>query len=213
MPATPAYYQRQRELAFKAVGALDPNGPTCRLVLAATRGVEAIDYLVAIDEQWFGDVWARDTYANESIDDAHVRWAATSALSCIDQSVAVASRIGRFRTKRREDREDSIRSFYSDGRRKEPWPSAPWGAWLDDVVGDPDYNKLHALRNSLVHGDTKRLVHLSTTPLAGHRNRFGYWVGDEHLLARPALLLCLRVATTHVGRLVETLVALHEAGS
>jgi hypothetical protein len=158
------------------------HGAIGHLATAAGRGVESLVYLADIDERRFGGEWPIDAYENDCIDDAHVRWAATSALSCLDLCIAAAGRLSGFAI-RPPNGEDSIRSFYQVDyetgtirKDKRDIVIAPWRAWIDSVVADHRYADLLRVRNALVHADAFRIVHGTTETIAGHEMRYGYRV-------------------------------------
>ena len=152
------------------------------LATAAGRGAESLVYLANLDERRFGGEWPNDAYENDCIDDAHVRWAATSALSCLDLCIAAAGRLSGFAI-RPPNGEDSIRSFYQADyetgtikKDKRDIVTPPWRAWIDSVVADHRYANLLRVRNALVHADAFRIVHGTTETIAGHEMRYGYRV-------------------------------------
>lgn len=152
------------------------------LSTAAARAAESLVYLAEIDDRRFRGVWPTDVYANDGVDDGHVRWAAASALTTLDLCVAAAGRLTGF-AQRPPAKEDSIRDFYSaspTGRvvDKRHLVLPPWRSWLDAVVADPQYDRLLRVRNALMHADAFRVIHATTSALAGHSLRFGYSVAS-----------------------------------
>jgi hypothetical protein len=111
------------------------------LASAAARSAESLTYLAEIDSRRFGELWIKDNNPNDSVDDGHVRWAATGALTSVDLCMAASARLGDF-VSRPAHREPSIRDYYSvnhsgrvqDNRGLVP---PPWRAWIDAVVTDP----------------------------------------------------------------------------
>ena len=158
------------------------HGAIGHLASAAGRGAESLVYLTDIDERRFAGEWPNDAYENDSIDDAHARWAATTALSCLDLCIAAAGRLLGFAI-RPPKGEDSIRSFYHSDYKtgtikkdKRDTIIEPWRAWFDSVVADHRYADLLRVRNALVHADAFRIVHGTTGSIAGHEMRYGYRV-------------------------------------
>lgn len=216
------------EQANTAVGRLlnNTNNPQHaaigHLASAAGRAAESLIYLADLDDLRFGSTWQSDAYANDAVDDGHVRWAATTALTSLDLCMAAASRLGGF-AKRPPQGEDSIRDFYSvnasgkvkDDRNLVP---PPWRAWVDAVVADPRYATLLRVRNALVHADALRIVHGTTGQISGHSLRYGYNIGplvapahpSTHttVAARDAVVLSRDVASAHVGAFVAALQSL-----
>jgi hypothetical protein len=192
------------------------------LALAAARSAESLAYLAELDEARFGSVWRSDNYPNEAVDDAHVRWAATGALTSLDLCMAASAKLAGFYSGP-VHREVSIRDYYSvshsgtltDRRLLVP---VPWRTWLDAVVADPGYNDLLRVRNTLVHADALRIIHGTTGSLTGHGLRFGYKLGplapsiqtgsQTTLMARQVVELSRDVAKAHVGAFVQVLRAL-----
>ena len=189
------------------------------LATAAGRAAESLVYLADMDDRRFGGVWPDDAYSNDAVDDGHVRWAASAALTSIDLCIAGASRLGGFAQKPPRG-EDSIRNFYRttslgavhDDRNL---VLPPWRAWIDGVVADNRYGRLLLVRNALVHADALRIIHGTTGPISGHALRYGYNVGplappvqaSSHLTvrAREVIVLSRDVALAHVGAFVDVL--------
>jgi hypothetical protein len=61
------------------------------LALAAARSAESLTYLAEIDDRRFGGVWTRDNHPDACVDDGHVRWAATGALTSLGNRSAEPS--------------------------------------------------------------------------------------------------------------------------
>jgi len=188
------------------------------LATSAGRAAESLVYLAEIDDTRFGGIWPTDAYDNESIDDGHVRWAATGALTSLDLCIAAASRLAGF-AQRPPRGEDSIRDYYRvtnfgivDHRNN---VMAPWRAWIDALIADTQYETLLRVRNALVHADALRIVHATTGVLEGHALRYGYNIGplippvqaSSHLTitAREIVELSRDVALAHVGGFVDVL--------
>ena len=192
------------------------------LALAAARSAESLTYLANLDDARFGGAWPRDNFPNDAVDDAHVRWAATGALTSLDLCMAASAKLAGF-FNGPPYREVSIRDYYSvshsgtltDKRLLIP---LPWRTWLDAVVADPRYNDLLRVRNTLVHADALRIIHGTTGALAGHALRFGYKLGllapsiqtgsQTTLLAREVVELSRDVAQAHVSAFIQVLRAL-----
>jgi hypothetical protein len=192
------------------------------LASAAGRAAESLAYLAEIDDRRFKGEWLVDEFQNDAVDDGHVRWAATGALTSLDLSLAAASRLGAFSI-RSTHHEASIRNFYAiksngaivDKRQRVP---QPWRDWLDGIVGDARYDTLLKVRHALVHADAFRVVHGTTGPQAGHSLRYGYNIGSlalpiqraSHLTlqAREIIELSRDVALDHVGSFIAVLKAI-----
>jgi len=185
---------------------------------AAGKAADGLVYLAELDDARFRDVWPDDGHPNAAVNDSHVRWAATQALTSLDLCTAAAARLAKFAPD--GDREVSVRDYYrverSGGVRDErDSVPAPWRAWLDGVVADARYEKLLRVRNALTHADTFRIHHATTGPIAGHVNRGGYKVGPltttptpsthERMDAREIILLSRDVAVRHVTAFVDVL--------
>lgn len=203
------------------------NNPDCaaiaHLATAAARAAESLIYLAEIDDSRFDGVWPNDGRDNDAIDDGHVRWAASSALTSLDLCIAAAGRLAGF-AKRPPKYEDSIRDFYAvttsgkivDERHRVKPP--PWRLWIDEVVADARYVTLLSVRNTLVHADAFRVMHGTTGPVQGHSMRYGYNVGplippahtSTHfpIRAREIVELSRDVSLTHVGAFVDVLQSL-----
>lgn len=186
---------------------------------AACRGAASLEYLAVVDERRFSGVWPNDGFANDAIDDGHVRWAASGAVTCLDQCIAAASRLSGF-GHITSDREPSVRSYYRvgdtgkvyDKRQQVP---TPWRAWIDSLVLDPRYSRLLAARDALIHSDALRIVSGGTGPIHGHEFRYQYRIGSMNLstpasrrntiAARAIVELARDLSLDFVGRFVVTL--------
>lgn len=151
------------------------------LATAAARAAESLMYLADLDDRRFRGNWPDDEYPNDTVDDAHVRWAATGALTSIDLCTAAAARLGGFALPP-PNREVSIRDYFSTSHSgkvadKRHLVVPPWRAWIDGVVADARYEKLLRVRHALVHADALRIIHGTTGPIEGHALRYGYNVG------------------------------------
>ena len=192
------------------------------LALAAARSAESLTYLADLDDKRFGGAWPNDNYPNDTVDDAHVRWAATGALTSLDLCMAAGAKLGKFFVGP-PHREVSIRDYYSVGHSgkvedKRHLVLSPWCTWLDGVVNDSRYEDLLRVRHALVHADALRIVHATTGPIAGHALRFGYNVGPlappiqatSHMkvMARQVIELSRDVAHAHVAAFIAVLQAL-----
>ena len=147
------------------------------LVNAAGRAAESLVYLAELDDHRFKNTWPVDDHQNNVVDDGHVRWAATSALTSLDLCMAAAARLGGF-AQGPPRSEDDIRDYYrvtragkTEDHRSRVTP--PWRSWIDNVIADGRYDKLLRVRNALVHADAFRIIHGTTGPIAGHGNRYG----------------------------------------
>lgn len=195
------------------------HGAIGHLASAAGRAAESLVYLAEIDDLRFGGIWPDDGYQNDVIDDGHVRWATTGALTSLDLCMAAAARLGGF-SQRPPRGEDSIRSYYSVSTSgkvedKRDVILSPWRTWIDSVVGDARYDTLLRVRNSLVHADVFRIVHGTTDELAGHSLRYGYNVGplilpvqtSSHfkISAREIIVLSRDISMSHVGAFLAVL--------
>jgi len=189
---------------------------------AAGRAAESLVYLAEIDDSRFKGVWPSDGHDNDTVDDGHVRWAATGALTSLDLCIAAAGRLAGF-AQRPPRGEDSIRDYYQvinsgvvKDRRSLVKP--PWRTWIDALVADARYEKLLRVRNALVHADALRIIHVTTGTIQGHSMRYGYNIGalippaqgSTHLtiMAREIVDLSRDVSLTHVGAFVDVLKSL-----
>ncbi len=195
------------------------EGAVAHLAMAAVRSAESLTYLADIDDSRFRGIWPIDNYPNDVIDEAHVRWAATSALTCLDLCVAAGAKFSNF-FKGAPHKEVSIRDYYSvsnsgsvkDDRNLVP---PPWRTWLDSIISDNRYETLLKVRNALVHADILREFHLTMGPPRGHELRYGYHVGplappatsSSHtkIMGRQIIELSRDVAQSHAADFVKVL--------
>lgn len=189
------------------------------LASAAGRAAESLLYLADLDDRRFAGDWLDDGHPHDAVDDGHVRWGATGALTSLDLCIAAAARLAGF-AKRPPRGEDSIRDYYRveiSGTvvDKRDLVKPPWRVWIDAVVCDPRYDKLLRIRNALVHADALRIIHGTTGPIAGHSLRYGYNVGplkgpaqpSSHLkvMAREIVELSRDVSVEHVRAFIAVL--------
>lgn len=189
------------------------------LATAAGRAAESVVYLADMDDRRFGGLWPEDGYPNDAVDDGHVRWASSAALTSLDLCIAAAARLGGF-ARRPPRGEGSIRDYYritNSGTVQDDRNLIlpPWRTWIDGVVNDTRYDRLLRVRNALVHADALRSIHVTTGPISGHALRYGYSVGplappvqaSSHFTigAREVIELSRDVAVAHVGAFVDVL--------
>jgi len=213
------------ELANEEVGRLlngtnnSQHAAIGHLATAAARAAESLVYLAEIDDLRFNGNWPVDSYQNDTVDDGHVRWASSGALTSLDLCIAAAARLGGF-AQRPPRSEDSIRDYYRTTQSGAVQDNRhlvlqPWRTWIDSVVVDARYEKLLRVRNALVHADAFRIVHATTGAISGHSMRYGYNVGpldlpvqsSSHLtiMARDVVELSRDVALTHVSAFIAVL--------
>lgn len=200
------------------------HGAIGHLSSAAGRSAESLIYLAELDDRRFKNTWPVDEYQNDVVDDGHVRWAATGALTSLDLCMAAAARLGGFAQRPPKGYgEDSIRNYYTVRRSgkiedKRHLVIPPWRAWIDGVVGDPRYETLLRVRNALVHADVFRVINVIIGQLAGHSLRYGYKIGPLNspvqqtshpkIMAREIIELSRDVALDHVGAFIAVLKAI-----
>lgn len=192
------------------------------LAAAAARAAESLVYLADLDDCRFRGIWPIDAYSNDTVDDAHVRWAATSALTSIDLCIACAARLGNF-SNLKTGGEASVRNYYSVNRSgkvtdKRNLVPAPWRTWIDGAVNDPGYHKLLRVRHALVHADAIRHCYATTDSISGHSMRFGYYIGPlqppvgtathQHVSAREVVEVSRDTSSHHVRCFIATLATL-----
>ena len=216
---------RLSERAINEIGRLlntanNPQHPAiAHLTGAACRAAESLIYLADIDDIRFKGMWPHDGHDNAAVDDGHVRWAATGALTSLDLCVAAAGRLAGF-ARRPPRGEDSIREFYrvrgstviADNRHLVP---PPWRSWMDNLVTDSRYEMLLRVRNTLAHGDALRVIKGSSRGLWGHEMRYGYNLGPfispvtpsthHRIGGREIVELSRDVSLAHVGAFVDVL--------
>lgn len=190
------------------------EGAVAHLSLSAARAAESLSYLADIDQHRFQGVWPIDGNSNDVVDEAHVRWASSSALTCLDLCIAAAAKLSGFFIGV-ESKEASIRDYYNTKSDKRDLVIPPWRSWLDAVISDHRYSTLLKVRHALVHGDMLRAIHLSMTPLAGHELRYGYYLGplvpqvtsNTHtkMMGRDIIEMSRAIAQDHAANFVAVL--------
>lgn len=195
------------------------EGAVAHLSLSATRAAESLSYLADIDQHRFQSVWPIDRNSNDVVDEAHVRWASSSALTCLDLCIAAAAKLSDFFIGT-QSKEVSIRNYYQEGEAntkndKRNLVIPPWRSWLDAVISDHRYSTLLKVRHALVHGDMLRASHLSMKPLTGHESRYGYYLGplvppvtsNTHtkMMGRDIIEMSRAIAQDHAANFVAVL--------
>jgi hypothetical protein len=190
------------------------------LTLWAAWCVEALDYAVELDDEFFGQSQTRD-FRPDAIDLAHVRWSAGTGSTAIDLCAAALGswhcgvhrgahqldlRMIRPRAKDRTGAKDK-----SVERRRKALPAAA-KAWVRRTWVDPQYKTLLAVRNPFTHARLPRIVALGTT---GHQGRTAFRIQhtrgstSQELDSRELVLLARDVARRHVQEFLDQLDARH----
>ncbi|MDP3984797.1 MAG: hypothetical protein Q8Q52_07345 [Acidimicrobiia bacterium] len=123
------------------------------LVAWATRDVRSLHYLLAVDDEAMDSGEARG-WSLEIVDNAHPRWAATTAISAVDRCAAALARVTPT-VNTTGSREATVRWLAA---KRLSQLSAGGRRWVTSVTADPFHNSLVELRNGLVHRHLRRVV-------------------------------------------------------
>lgn len=200
------------------------------LTLWAAWCVWALDYLVELDDEFFGQSQTRD-FPPDVIDLANVRWSAGTASTAIDLCAAALGSwhcgvpAGAHQLDLREIREwakvtsvdrsgpiSAVISFFSREQRRRKALPADAKAWVRQTWADQEYQTLRAVRNPFTHARLPRIVILGTQ---GHQRRTAFRIQhtrrstSRELDARELVLLARDVARRHVQEFLDRLDARH----
>ena len=208
------------EVADLALQIPTPILAVTRLPYAAIWAAESLHYLADIDETRFGGPWVADGHSNRPIDDAHMRWAATSAITALDLLAAALGRIHGLKQGRNElsmrDLDPNIsRPREPCGATRFPQLDPKWQTWVRGVVADARYSDVLAARNPLTHADSPRVAPMTTRRIVGHSLRWGHQFGTlddtpaqimaaQTVQARPIIEAARDLATRHAESFLAT---------
>jgi hypothetical protein len=201
------------------VGVLGRLSPSAQeggaLALWAAWCVEALDYAVEIDNEFYGQSKTRGFHP-DVIDLAHVRWCAGTASTAIDLCAAALGswycgvQPGEHQLDLRQIRPWAKKRLVSRRRAQLPRPAR---AWVRRVWVDPHYKTLLAARNPFTHS---RLPRHLTRPRQGHHGRTEFPIprkGDaptsSAVGSRTLVLLARDVARRHVQEFLNQIEAQH----
>ncbi|GIF51125.1 hypothetical protein Afe04nite_56640 [Asanoa ferruginea] len=135
----------------------------------AIWSVDGLAYLDDLDDDVFrGATRSIGAHHVDTVDITHARWAVGTAMTAVD--LAAAS-IGALHLPHRPDRAYDVGEL---GRPKnQSQLCSGCAAWLSDVVDDPDFATLTALRHPFTHRSLPRHihVHVGASPAAGRKIR------------------------------------------
>lgn len=116
--------------------------------------IESLYYLLDIDDATFAaKPGAARGYHRDTLDLAHVRWAAASAITGLDLCAAALGR--HWGAQVDADKELSVVELGPNGHEKKVRYKVlppPARKWVRDVLKDTDYRMTKAVRNPFVHG-------------------------------------------------------------
>lgn len=152
----------------------------------ARSTVDGLYYLADLDAAHVSSTHAQDD-RSRAIDLAHIRWAASSALTAIDLCAAAISRKEDLGPRTRKDGSLHELDLLELSNRS---GSSPARTWAKSTMRDPDVKLLIALRNPMVHARLPRLFKFGAGLSRTHLNADGR--GDRE--AGELVILSLNTA-------------------
>jgi len=130
------------------------------LFVWALWSTDSLYYLADLDQTFQLDRSSADPHDDSMVAVAHVRWAATTSITALDLLAAGLARAFCGHSAQREldlEHSDPRRSTRKGVDIRSLVPIAALH-WVDTARGDPDYQRLKAVRDSLVHSRLPRRV-------------------------------------------------------
>lgn len=167
----------------------------------AHDAVEGLRWLVHVDDQAFGgDRGPIADFSADAIDTAHVRWAASTAITALDLcATALAARYGLYNLF-----DPKAFAFDRDYKVLAELPlTSDERTWLETVKADPDYEIVRQARHPLTHRLLVRTAFVRMQPPTGHAERCAFeLVRGQPVADRPnardLTLKAYSVADQHV---------------
>lgn len=165
------------------------RGRVAHFVVAAKHAVESLHYLADLDDACFREDHPQGGHPSDATDEAHVRWAAGSAITGVDLCAAALGRVYKIADGLRELSMRDLTMHFGDPSRKKAATNyaamgPAWQAWARAVYADPAYIRCLAARNPLTHADAPRAIYAGAS---GHANRYGYRFGGFDDPGAPAI--------------------------
>jgi hypothetical protein len=168
----------------------------------AVLAADGLAYLRHLDEETFG---SREKAPladwEQAVDMAHVRWAATTAVTTLD---LLAGALGRLRCPpKAQGREYALEDFFDPaGQSLRPLLTPSGQAWIDRTWGDTGYQTVRRARNPFTHGRMKQVHYLSIGSIPkNHLHRTGFLVGPsgQEVRGRDLIETACRVVERRMG--------------
>ncbi len=168
------------------------------LFMSAISTTESLDYLDDIDRAYDSFHAVVGNQRADVIDVAHARWATSACITALD---LCAAGLGRSFCANSGQRELDLGCFDINraSKRQLAWQAAlPKSAlqWVGDVLGDPDYKLMKAVRDSLIHS---RLNRHFTMSLSGPSRRLKLEIQSKPMEVRHIVQMARVVATTQLS--------------
>lgn len=163
----------------------------------AASTVDGLHYLDDIDQAYDASHSVVGLHRGDIVDVAHARWATSTSITALN---LCAAGLGRCFCAHKDRQELDLGSFDSARRRKQradlrvKLPSAAL-QWVDGVLEDPEYKKIKAARDWLIHSRLKRHFSMAS---GGPSQRLKLEVDGTQLEIRYIVKLARDVATKHV---------------
>jgi hypothetical protein len=118
----------------------------------AAWAVDALHYLADLDADIFNGSRVLGGHHVDTVEIAHARWAAGTAMTALDLCAATIGALHLPRSQRAYDILDL------DQAKRRASLCKACTAWLDGVISDPDYSLLKDIRNPLTHSTMPRIL-------------------------------------------------------
>jgi hypothetical protein len=174
------------------------------LLLFAVWAVDSLYYLGDLDRALDPSQATVDGHSADVVDVAHARWAVTTCITALDLCAAA---LGRALCGHRNKRELALGEFdlERDLERKQQRATRLRAnlqqqaqRWIDDVLADPGYREIKAVRNALTHA---RVARHFTLP----RQRIRLTLDHNQLDVPTIIDSAKRVGSKHVSELLAIL--------
>jgi hypothetical protein len=190
------------KLIGDAFNARDPEA--AKFAMFATWAVDDLHYLVDIDRNYFAGGWRSIGYEWSSIDIAHTRWAAATAMTAVD---LIAATIGQLHLPPRSD--GSLYDLGSVTLGGAGVTCTSCRAWVVSTKGDATYASIKSYRDVAVHRAPNRHLFGRAGPAPDDisTDRTAFPFGASRLAAGLIVEQCRAFALKHVLafiRLVES---------
>jgi hypothetical protein len=185
------------------VPVLDARSTTAASCLTwAVAAVDSLHYLQDLDAALPGTRLLPGGHDALTVDLAHARWAAGTAMTALDLCAAAIGHL--YRLLRGDGQYHDMGSITRAIKKAKPADRARASGWINPALADPDFGVVQAVRHPLTHRTVAR--HLSVTVGAGEQ-RVGRTLLEVAGLPAPLPVheLVRRsrgLATRHVGHFV-----------
>lgn len=140
----------------------------------AVRVLDELYYLADLDERDARARWAQSGHSSDTVDLAHARWAASTAMTALDLCAAALG--FRHQLPRRGSWVHDVEQLNVPSNRGKLCVNCD--SWVDRVRADPGYGVLKGVRDPLVHRTLPRFLYLTVNAPGSETERLGLsWSG------------------------------------